>query len=128
MAQVNVPRKNTDAFCRYKRDAVRIQVLSKNGGTTVWDNFGTVCRQIYSDAPDVASYFQRHLGRPCRCEKAPGGIALVIRGGTIGLNALEDGLETFIEKYVLCRQCWNPETEVDGKNVVCRACGFARRP
>jgi translation initiation factor 5 len=43
----------------------------------------------------------------------------------VDTNTLEDLLEIYIERYVLCKSCFNPETHLNKKILSCSACGHS---
>jgi translation initiation factor 2 beta subunit (eIF-2beta)/eIF-5 len=62
----------------------------------------------------MRSYIRKKLGIPINLKNQ-------ISSDKIDIELLENLLEIFISKHVLCKTCNNPET--DSKTFVCRACG-----
>lgn len=111
--KVNIPKSVTDQFYRYKRDIIIIEYIHKNGVQTKLSNIDVIAKQLKVDIKDITSYFKKKLG-----------VSLIqnIRiQGQIELKVLENNLEKYIEKYILCKNCRLPELN----DMDCKACGYS---
>ncbi|ALC49839.1 eIF5 [Drosophila busckii] len=128
MATVNVNRSVTDIFYRYKMPRLQAKVEGKgNGIKTVLVNMAEVARAIGRPATYPTKYFGCELGAQTQFDHKN---ERFIVNGSHDVNKLQDLLDGFIRKFVLCPECDNPETNltVSAKNQTisqsCKACGF----
>lgn len=128
MATVNVNRSVTDIFYRYKMPRLQAKIEGKgNGIKTVLVNMADVARAIGRPATYPTKYFGCELGAQTQFDHKN---ERFIVNGSHDVNKLQDLLDGFIRKFVLCPECDNPETNltVSAKNQTisqsCKACGF----
>lgn len=128
MGTVNVNRNVTDVFYRYKMPRINAKVEGKgNGIKTVIVNMAEVARAIGRPATYPTKYFGCELGAQTQFDYKN---ERFIVNGSHDANKLQDLLDGFIRKFVLCPECDNPETEllVSAKKGTisqgCKACGF----
>ncbi|KAI8962465.1 domain found in IF2B/IF5-domain-containing protein [Daldinia sp. FL1419] len=125
MALVNVRRDVTDAFYRYKMERIQTKIEGKgNGIKTVVVNLSSVAQSLARPGSYVIKYFGFELGAQTNID--PPDDRWIINGAHEA-SKLQDHLDGFINKFVLCKKCKNPETDVvikDGRIVLdCKACG-----
>lgn len=125
MVLVNVNREVADNFYRYKMDKLVTKVEGKgNGIKTVVVNLVDVARALSRDPNYVIKYFAFELGAQTNTD--PKDDRWIINGAHEATK-LQDLLDGFIKKFVLCRGCSNPETVVIIKDpriiLDCKACG-----
>ncbi|KAI3338848.1 domain found in IF2B/IF5-domain-containing protein [Ustulina deusta] len=125
MALINVRRDVTDAFYRYKMERIQTKIEGKgNGIKTVVVNLSSVAASLARPGSYVIKYFGFELGAQTNIDPADD---RWIINGSHDAPKLQDYLDGFINKFVLCKKCKNPETDVvikDGHIVLdCKACG-----
>ncbi|KAI0013636.1 domain found in IF2B/IF5-domain-containing protein [Xylariaceae sp. FL0662B] len=125
MALVNVRRDVTDAFYRYKMERIQTKIEGKgNGIKTVVVNLSSVAASLARPGSYVIKYFGFELGAQTNID--PPDDRWIINGAH-DASKLQELLDGFINKFVLCKKCKNPETDVvikDGHIVLdCKACG-----
>ncbi|KAI1777722.1 domain found in IF2B/IF5-domain-containing protein [Hypoxylon cercidicola] len=125
MALVNVRRDVTDVFYRYKMERIQTKIEGKgNGIKTVVVNLSSVAASLARPGSYVIKYFGFELGAQTNID--PPDDRWIINGAHDSAK-LQDHLDGFINKFVLCKKCKNPETDVvikDGHIVLdCKACG-----
>jgi len=127
MASVNVNRNVSDAFYRYKMPRIQAKVEGKgNGIKTVIVNMVDVAKAIGRPATYPTKYFGCELGAQTQFDFKN---ERFIVNGSHDATKLQDLLDGFIRKYVLCPACDNPETELmvsSKKGTIsqgCKACG-----
>ena len=125
MANVNIRRDVTDPFYRYKMERLQSKIEGKgNGIKTVIVNLSNVADQLARPPSYVIKYFGFELGAQTNID--PKDDRWIINGAH-DASKLQDYLDGFINKYVLCGNCKNPETVVsvkDGDIILdCKACG-----
>lgn len=125
MVLVNVNREVSDNFYRYKMEKLVTKVEGKgNGIKTVVVNLVNVAKQLSRDPNYVIKYFAFELGAQTNTD--PKDDRWIINGAHEAAK-LQDLLDGFIKKFVLCRGCSNPETVVNIKDpriiLDCKACG-----
>ncbi|XP_077289250.1 eukaryotic translation initiation factor 5 [Arctopsyche grandis] len=128
MGSVNVNRSVSDAFYRYKMPRICAKVEGKgNGIKTVIVNMSDVAKAIGRPATYPTKYFGCELGAQTQFDIKN---ERFIVNGSHDPGKLQDLLDGFIRKFVLCPECDNPETDlmVNAKkqtiSQACKACGF----
>jgi len=122
---LNVNRNVQDAFYRYKMPRLVAKVEGKgNGIKTVIVNMVDIARALARPPTYVTKYFGCELGAQTQFDiKAE----RYIVNGCHDSGKLQDMLDGFIKKFVLCEKCENPETVLKvKKNMIgasCKACG-----
>jgi translation initiation factor 5 len=125
MATINIRRDIADPFYRYKMEKLQSKIEGKgNGIKTVIPNLTSVAQSLARPPNYVIKYFGFELG--AQTNKDPKDDRWIINGAHESAK-LQDYLDGFITKFVLCKKCKNPETEVhikDGRILLdCKACG-----
>ncbi|XP_050307954.1 eukaryotic translation initiation factor 5 [Anthonomus grandis grandis] len=125
---VNVNRNVSDVFYRYKMPRLQAKVEGKgNGIKTVIVNMAEVAKAIGRPPTYPTKYFGCELGAQTLFDFKN---ERFIVNGSHDAVKLQDLLDGFIRKFVLCPECENPETELlvsTKKNTVtqgCKACGY----
>lgn len=126
---VNVNRGLTDQFYRYKMPKILAKVEGKgNGIKTVVVNMVEVAKALNRPPMYPTKYFGCILGAQVNYDNKND---RYIVNGSHEAAKLQDLLDGFIQKYVLCANCKNPETVLAvqvKKNTItttCKACGHA---
>lgn len=124
---LNVNRKIQDNFYRYKMPRIVAKVEGKgNGIKTVIDNMVDVAKALARPPTYTTKYFGCELGAQTQFDFKN---ERYIVNGSHDANKLQDILDGFIKKFVLCPVCENPETvyKVNAKKGIigssCKACG-----
>lgn len=125
MATVNIRRDITDPFYRYKMEKIQSKIEGKgNGIKTVIVNLNSVAQSLSRPPAYVIKYFGFELGAQANAK--PTDERWIINGAHDAAK-LQDYLDGFISKFVLCKKCKNPETDVSIKDekiiLDCKACG-----
>jgi translation initiation factor 5 len=125
MANINIRRDVTDPFYRYKMERLQSKIEGKgNGIKTVIVNLSSVAQSLARPPAYVIKYFGFELGAQTNVN--PTDDRWIINGAHDAAK-LQDYLDGFISKFVLCKKCKNPETDVivkDGHITLdCKACG-----
>ncbi|XP_041981398.1 eukaryotic translation initiation factor 5 [Aricia agestis] len=128
MGSVNVNRNVADAFYRYKMPRICAKVEGKgNGIKTVIVNMVEVAKALGRPATYPTKYFGCELGAQTQFDYKN---ERFIVNGSHDSAKLQDLLDGFIRKFVLCPECDNPETELivsQRRNTIsqgCKACGY----
>jgi len=122
---LNVNRSVQDAFYRYKMPRLQAKVEGKgNGIKTVIVNMVDIARALARPPTYVTKYFGCELGAQTQFDIKS---ERYIVNGCHDAGKMQDMLDGFIKKFVLCEQCDNPETVLKvKKNMIgasCKACG-----
>lgn len=125
MSLINVRRDVSDAFYRYKMEKLQTKIEGKgNGIKTVVVNLSSVAQSLSRPGSYVIKYFGFELGAQTNID--PRDDRWIINGAH-DAPKLQDYLDGFINKFVLCKKCKNPETDVVIKDdrilLDCKACG-----
>lgn len=126
MSFINICRDNTDPFYRYKMPPIQSKVEGRgNGIKTAIVNLSEVSRALGRPASYIVKYFGSELGAQTSMDEDKNRYLV---NGVHDANELQDSLDGFINKFVLCANCKNPETEIqikekDNLQRDCKACG-----
>ncbi|XP_055941320.1 eukaryotic translation initiation factor 5-like [Argiope bruennichi] len=129
MSNVNVNRSLSDQFYRYKMPKLLAKVEGKgNGIKTVVVNMVEVAKALNRPPTYPTKYFGCELGAQTQFDLKN---ERYIVNGSHDAAKLQDLLDGFIKRYVLCPSCDNPETVLTvlpKKGVIntkCIACGYS---
>jgi len=125
---LNVNRSVSDAFYRYKMPKLLAKVEGKgNGIKTVIVNMVEIAKALGRPPTYPTKYFGCELGAQTQFDFKD---ERFIVNGSHEASKLQDLLDGFIKKFVLCPECDNPETNlsVQAKKGTlsqnCKACGY----
>ncbi|KAI4888319.1 hypothetical protein NFI96_017625, partial [Prochilodus magdalenae] len=125
---VNVNRNVSDQFYRYKMPRLIAKVEGKgNGIKTVIVNMVDVAKALNRPPTYPTKFFGCELGAQTQFDSKND---RYIVNGSHEANKLQDMLDGFIRKFVLCPECDNPETDLHvnpKKQTIgnsCKACGY----
>uniref|UniRef100_A0A8C5WEF0 Eukaryotic translation initiation factor 5 n=1 Tax=Leptobrachium leishanense TaxID=445787 RepID=A0A8C5WEF0_9ANUR len=125
---VNVNRSVSDQFYRYKMPRLIAKVEGKgNGIKTVIVNMVDVAKALNRPPTYPTKFFGCELGAQTQFDVKNDRF---IVNGSHEANKLQDMLDGFIKKFVLCPECDNPETDLHvnpKKQTIgnsCKACGY----
>lgn len=108
MANVNINRSVTDTFYRYKMPRIIAKVEGKgNGIKTVIVNMPDVAKSLQRPPTYPTKYFGCELGAQTQFD--PKNERYIVNGAH-DASKLQDLLDGFIKRFVLCEECDNPET------------------
>ncbi|KAH7913543.1 domain found in IF2B/IF5-domain-containing protein [Hygrophoropsis aurantiaca] len=126
---VNIRRDVDDKFYRYRMPLLLTKIEGKgNGIKTVIPNMSDVARALSRPPTYPTKFFGCELGAQTSFDEKND---RYIVNGAHDAARLRELLDSFIDKFVLCRSCKNPETDLiilkNGRNedIVrdCKACG-----
>lgn len=123
---INICRDNNDPFYRYKMPPLQAKVEGRgNGIKTAVLNVADVARALNRPSPYIVKYFGFELGAQTSISVDKDRYLV---NGSHEPAKLQDVLDGFINKFVLCGSCKNPETEIvitknDDLVRDCKACG-----
>ncbi|AMD22995.1 HHR226Wp [Eremothecium sinecaudum] len=123
---INICRDNNDPFYRYKMPPIQAKVEGKgNGIKTAVLNAADVARALNRPVAYIIKYFGFELGAQTSISVDKDRYLV---NGAHQPSKLQDVLDGFITKFVLCGSCKNPETEINitkGEDLArdCKACG-----
>ena len=107
MALVNIGN-TLDPFYRYKRP---VCILHQSKGFTHVTNLEQVCKALKCKTTDLEHWLKKDFGTSIQKGKISGSFTVL---------QIEESVNKFIDKFVLCSVCALPE--LDEKRV-CKACG-----
>lgn len=107
--------KINDPFYRYKMALLQTQ---KEKTSTVILNLDVVASDMNIDVNLIIQYIKNRLGILIKTQNKR-----LIIPNSVDIDKLKDTLYEFIEYFILCPNCRLPETDINTKNHVCRACG-----
>ncbi|XP_076318944.1 eukaryotic translation initiation factor 5-like [Tachypleus tridentatus] len=129
MGSVNVNRNLSDQFYRYKMPKIIAKVEGKgNGIKTVIVNMVEIAKALNRPPTYPTKYFGCELGAQTQFDVKN---ERYIVNGSHEAGKLQDLLDGFIRRFILCPSCENPETilgVLQKKGVItikCIACGYS---
>lgn len=123
---INIRGDTDDPFYRYKMPRIKAKVEGRgNGIKTVIPNLKEISRALVRPTIYLVKYFGNELGAQTICDEKLGRYILT---GNHSVETMQACTYGFINKYVLCGSCSNPETELSVTkdqmiNRTCKACG-----
>ncbi|KAF7312452.1 Eukaryotic translation initiation factor 5 [Mycena indigotica] len=126
---VNIRRDVDDKFYRYRMPILLTKIEGKgNGIKTVLPNMADVARALSRPPSYTTKFFGCELGAQTTCDEKN---EKYIINGAHNADRLRELLDGFIDKFVLCKSCKNPETELiilkvgRSEDIIrdCKACG-----
>ncbi len=127
MTTVNIPRSVEDPFYRYTMPSLRIASEGRGQNTrTILSNIHAIADALSRPVTWCMKWLSYQLGIPIA---SMGGICML--KGQPTLDQLNSALDSFINDFVLCSTCGNPETRIHFKETLslrCKACGHSTTP
>lgn len=123
---INIRRDVQDSFYRYKMPKLQSKIEGKgNGIKTVVPNMSDIAKALARPPLYTTKYFGFELGAQVI---VMADADRYIINGAHDASKLQETLDGFIEKFVLCKACKNPETDLvitkgGDINRDCKACG-----
>ncbi|CAA90492.1 Translation initiation factor eIF5 [Schizosaccharomyces pombe] len=128
MATINIRRDVKDSFYRYRMPKLQSKIEGKgNGIKTVIPNMSDIAKALGRPPLYVTKFFGFELGAQTTIIAD---MDRYIVNGAHDAGKLQDLLDVFIRRFVLCASCQNPETElsINKKDQTisydCKACGY----
>jgi translation initiation factor 5 len=129
MAMINVNRQTNDMFYRYKMPKLLAKVEGTgNGIKTVVVNATAIAKALNRPTTYVTKFFGCELGAQVQMNAKED---RYIVNGAHDCEKLQNLLDGFIKRFVLCPHCDNPETNLSFRkrnggeiHQVCAACGY----
>lgn len=116
---VNIPKNNNDLMYRYKRHRLTTNTTNKN---IILSNINDIATEINRDVEELIQHIKGDISRPVKLGKN-NEVTIPNFNKTSVDKDLDDIVEEFICKFVLCPTCNNPETSyIINKNIVNRKC------
>jgi translation initiation factor 5 len=125
MATVNIDRRSIDPYNRYQMPKI---VIQNQGSATILVNISNIGKSlhrptsctkndgvyllkinIFFSSLDITKFFSYEFSVPIRWDTKK---KCDIMSGRHERETLENALDRFIEHFVLCSECGNPETEL----------------
>jgi translation initiation factor 5 len=111
-----------DPFYRYKRPNFEVEYI-KGKRQTIIKNIDQLSKKIDRDQSLLAKYFAKSFSTSAKINKKQ----FLEINAIVSIEKLDESLQNFIDRYILCPSCDNPETTISQKNdnIVfnCSACG-----
>ena len=120
--KVNIPKSNLTPHFRYRRDSIEIQIVEKNGGMTQLKNLDAIAKDIYTKTDDILKFIQKKINIPKPTNDKTG----IFLRKRMTVDEIEDLMEEYIAKNILCPKCINPEHIMEKEIKRCKACGHTR--
>ena len=126
--KVNIPKSNNDPTYRYKRDQIEITIQNIKGGVTKINNLELIAQQLGDNISLLIKFLKKKTNTSITQNDKTG----IIINKTETVSKLEEYLEEYIKKFILCPNCSNPEFVFDNNGKSnditrnCKACGAQR--
>lgn len=123
----NIPRRVEDTHYRYTMPVIIIKAEGRgNGLKTRFENIKEISKSLDRNQDHILKFLAIEVGAAV---KENDGVNSVI-SGKHEVEDLAVVLDKFIDRFVLCEECDNPETELVIKKSIrlkCKACGHSTR-
>ena len=124
---LNIPSSNTDPSYRYKMPKLVTKIEGRgNGIKTNLVNMSEVSRALKTPASYPTKFFGIEVGAQSKYDDT---LDRAIVNGAFEQPFMQEVLDRFIEKYILCAKCRLPELNmaIEKRTIVakCKACGWA---
>lgn len=123
--KIPIDRKTSDQFYRYQMEEIAIKIEGRgNGIKTILLNLADVGVSLKRDPVLLLKYLGYELGTQGKREHGP---ERYIVNGQHPVESIQTLIYQFIDNYVMCKKCNNPETfyiKTKGLFRECYACGF----
>ncbi|KAK9480586.1 domain found in IF2B/IF5-domain-containing protein [Lipomyces japonicus] len=107
---INICRDNLDPFYRYKMPPILSKIEGRgNGIKTAIVNNADVAKALSRPPMYVTKFFGLELGAQTSVNESTDRYMV---NGAHDAAKLQDLLDVFIQKFVLCKECKNPETDI----------------
>lgn len=110
---------NVDPFFRYKMEEA---ILTNQGVTMVFENIDSICGSLDRDPHLMVKFLRKHFGAKTDYKK---NTAIIMKRNLLKSD-LQDAVHKFIDTFVLCPKCNNPETTFSEDKakfkLQCKAC------
>lgn len=124
--QINVRGINSeisnDPFYRYKMEEV---VISQQKNKICFENIDKVCKDLDRNVKLLIGFLKKYFNTSIEYKNNQ-----MFTTKIISKNEMQDAIYNFIEKYILCEKCKNPETIYDESKkstfMICKACSHKR--
>lgn len=97
--------------------------VRQEGHATVFENFRDVCQYFDRSPEHVLKFLQDELGTSAHIDESDRARLT----GEFGTRRVQNALEAYAERFVLCSECGLPDTEIQreqGAEILqCQACG-----
>ena len=123
---INVNGDHNDFNYRYKMPIFKFKIEGKgNGVKTLIVNLKDIGESIYRNPSYILKWFSKKLGTFTQINEKEN--RFILNGIHNDREKMTQLLYEFINKFVMCKNCNNPETEFDYKKeqiINCNACGY----
>ena len=127
---INMQKDNFDPSYRYKMPPVEVKWEgSGNGKKTIIVNIKKISRSIQRNIDEIIKYIGQSANAKAKLMKGSNDWEYAVVSGYITDDTLQNIIYDYIEKYILCTMCGNPETFYMCKlspmrvSKKCKACG-----
>jgi translation initiation factor 5 len=124
MSKINIRgiKEINDFSYRYKMEEVNIV---NQGAQKAWLNIDVISSVLFRSSSDIVKFLKKYFGSSFDYKN---GIMTTFKKD-LTKQMLQEAVFQYIEQFVLCKKCKNPETEnkqIKKKHlIVCKACGYS---
>jgi len=116
---INIGGLSSDVHYRYKMPAVKTS-STRNNKTQI-----TNLDKVAKDLERTPEFLLKNLALLFHTSH---NIKKQELNGTYTTSQVQDGITTIINKFILCKECENPETYISSDHtIVCKACGHVEK-
>lgn len=123
MRTINIDDSRSDVFYRYKMPAVSVKIEGRgNGIKTVLPNIDDIAKSLMRDPRHITKYLSYEMGTLSSIDEKN---AKYIINGAHDKERVQIYIYHFVNDFVLCPECRNPETVLfvsPSKKQVCQQC------
>lgn len=120
MINIQGLKENNDPYYRYKMEEV---VIKSQKNKIVFENIDVIAKSLDRDIQFLLKFLKTFFGTSIEYKN---GIASTTK--EIMQDDMQSAIYKFIDEFVLCKQCSNPETMMEIKKkktfMQCKACSY----
>lgn len=128
--KIPIERNSVDPFYRYQMEEIKVKVEGRGGGIkTILVNLSPISHSLKRNPDHILKFLGQELGSQTKSDRQT---ARYIINGSHETGSVQNYIYNFIERYVMCDRCNNPETfyvQKTGRVLQreCYACGHRSR-
>jgi len=107
--------KRAEKGTRFEIPKVRVSNIKNR---TIIENFEEIAKILRRDKEHLAKFLSKSIGAPYQINEST-----LIINKFVRKDFLQSRIEEYTKKFVLCKQCNNPDTKIEDKTMICEACG-----
>ena len=115
MINIRGIEENTDPFYRYRMPKL---IITRQKTFSIIVNFPQICASLNREPEHLLCYLKNKLANPMKIDK----LGFIKISNMFDYDDIQNAIFEYIQYFVLCPLCTNPETIIINNNMKCNAC------